>query len=72
MQCKKKDMLRYQIVVLLCVCLGYSALFIDLTHLLFTHKQKKKNFQALGGTWVLMMQRVLVKYDEPHNSHRVV
>lgn len=48
MQCKKKDMLRYQIVVLLCVCLGYSALFIDLTHLLFTHKQKKKK---LSGTW---------------------
>lgn len=48
MQCKKKkNMLRYQIVALLCVRLGYSALFIDLTHLLFTHKQKKK----LSGTW---------------------
>ncbi len=42
--------------------LGYSALIINLIQLLFTHKQKK-GFQALGGTLVLMRQRVLVKYD---------
>lgn len=55
-------MLRYYIVVLLQVRLGYSALIINLIQLLFTHEQKK-GFQALGGTLVLMRQWVLVKYD---------
>ncbi len=62
MQCKKTFMLRYYIVVFLRVRLGFSALIINLTQLLFSHKQKK-GFQALGGTLVLMRQWVLVKYD---------